>query len=162
MTITTHTEVKQWWELLERDQSAYEARKAEYGERMLDLVESILPGFRQHISLNMPGTPVTYQFYTDRHLGMVGGFPQGSLFAARSPRVGIANVRLVGDSVFPGQSTAGVSLGAIRVVEDVLAQVGRVRASQPLAAYTAAPDRHDAESTPDGHAMPQAVEEVYS
>lgn len=160
VTITTHTEVTQWWELLEGDQSAYEARKADYSERMLALVERILPSFRQHIALNMPGTPVTYQFYTDRHLGMVGGFPQGSLFAARSPRVGIPNVRLVGDSVFPGQSTAGVSLGAMRVVEDVLARIGRVRANQPLGAYVAAEERRALASTRNSGMMREPVEEM--
>jgi len=41
------------------------------------------------------------------------------LFKARSPRTGISNLRLVGDSIFPGQSTAGVTLGAIRVAQDV-------------------------------------------
>jgi phytoene dehydrogenase-like protein len=49
----------------------------------------------------------------------VGGFAQTSLFQARSPRTGIPNLRLVGDSIFPGQSTAGVTLGAIRVAKDV-------------------------------------------
>ncbi len=132
VTITTHSEVTQWWSLHERDQEAYAARKAQYGDKMLKLVERILPGFRRHIALHLPGTPVTYQFYTDRHMGMVGGFPQGSLFSARSPHVGVVNVRLVGDSVFPGQSTAGVSLGAIRVAEDVLAQIGAARACEPL------------------------------
>jgi C-3',4' desaturase CrtD len=131
VTITTHTEVGPWWELLS-DEPAYHERKAVYTEKMLTLVERILPGFRQHIALQLPGTPVTYQFYTGRHLGMVGGFPQGSLFAARSPRVGISNVRLVGDSVFPGQSTAGVSLGAIRVAEDVLRRVGIAQPRLPL------------------------------
>ncbi|MEP7294515.1 MAG: hypothetical protein ABI835_22185, partial [Chloroflexota bacterium] len=81
------------------------------------------PGFRAGIALTMPGTPVTYQFYTGRSLGMVGGFPQTSLFRARSPLTGITNVRLVGDSVFPGQSTAGVTLGAIRVATDLLSRL---------------------------------------
>lgn len=161
VTITTHTEVTQWWDLLNRDKSAYDARKAEYSERMLDLVERALPGFRQHIALILPGSPVTYQFYTDRHLGMVGGFPQGSLFKARSPRVGIANVRLVGDSVFPGQSTAGVSLGAIRVVEDVLAQIGRVRASQPLGTYVTAHEQTILNPIPRRQVFQEAVEDVY-
>jgi C-3',4' desaturase CrtD len=125
VTITTHTHVSQWWELLERDEAAYEARKQAYAEKMLALAERAIPGFGSAVSLMMPGTPVTYRFYTDRHLGMVGGFPQESLFKARSPRTGVANVRLVGDSVFPGQSTAGVSLGALRVAEDVLARVGK-------------------------------------
>jgi C-3',4' desaturase CrtD len=157
VTITTHTEVTQWWYLLKRDEYAYTAQKAEYGERMLNLVERILPGFRQHIALHMPGTPVTYHFYTDRHLGMVGGFPQGSLFAARSPRVGITNLRLVGDSVFPGQSTAGVSLGAIRVVEDVLAQIGRVRPSEPLAKH---PAEREHRALPAAQLLTEPIEDV--
>lgn len=119
VTITTHTNVGLWWDLLERDPDAYAAYKQNYTERMLDQVERILPGFRQHLTLTLPGTPVTYQYYTGRHLGQVGGFPQTSLFKARGPRTGIANVRLVGDSIFPGQSTAGVTLGALRVAADV-------------------------------------------
>ena len=30
----------------------------------------------------LPGTPVTFQYYTRRPMGMVGGFAQTSLFAA--------------------------------------------------------------------------------
>ncbi|MDZ4669312.1 MAG: NAD(P)/FAD-dependent oxidoreductase [Phototrophicales bacterium] len=119
MTITTHTNVSQWWELLKTDESAYYAQKEVYTKKILAQIERILPNFQDHLTLTLPGTPVTYQFYTDRHMGMVGGFPQTSLFKARSPRTGIANIRLVGDSIFPGQSTAGVSLGAIRVAQDV-------------------------------------------
>lgn len=123
VTITTHTNVGQWWALLHHDETAYYRRKDEYTQRILDQVELVLPGFRDATSLIMPGTPVTYNFYTDRHMGMVGGFPQTSLFKARSPRTGISNIRLVGDSIFPGQSTAGVSLGAIRVAADVCRQL---------------------------------------
>ena len=119
VTITTHTNIDLWWDLLERDPDAYAAYKQNYTERMLDQVERILPGFRQHITLTLPGTPVTYQHYTGRDRGQVGGFPQTSLFKARGPRTGLPNVRLVGDSIFPGQSTAGVTLGALRVAADV-------------------------------------------
>jgi C-3',4' desaturase CrtD len=125
VTITTHTTVQPWWDLIHRDKAAYAARKQTYAENTLDTIESHIPGFRSSIRLLLPGSPVTYQFYTDRHLGMVGGFPQKSLFTARGPRVGIPNLRLVGDSIFPGQSTAGVTLGAMRVAEDV-------RRSMPL------------------------------
>ncbi|NWG16888.1 MAG: FAD-dependent oxidoreductase [Chloroflexi bacterium] len=118
-TITTHTAVQPWWDALERDPAAYSARKDEYAERLLSAIENALPGFRSSVRLLLPGSPVTYQFYTDRHLGMVGGQPQTSLLAARGPRTGIRNLRLVGDSIFPGQSTAGVTLGALRVAADV-------------------------------------------
>lgn len=119
VTITTHTQVSQWWDLLTTDENAYYAQKTIYTQKILAQVEKIIPHFRDNITLFLPGTPVTYQFYTDRHMGMVGGFPQTSLLKVRSPRTGISNIRLVGDSIFPGQSTAGVSLGAIRVADDV-------------------------------------------
>jgi phytoene dehydrogenase-like protein len=105
---------------------------------MLALIERTIPGFREHIVFQMSGSPTTYAFYTGRPLGMVGGFPQTNLFRARGSRTGIRNLRLVGDSIFPGQSTAGVSLGAMRVVADVMRQVpGPARsislpAKQPL------------------------------
>ena len=118
-TVTTHTHVGQWWELLQRDENAYYARKDAYARTMLTNISQYVPGFRDAVDLMLPGSPVTYQFYTKRHRGMVGGFPARSLFHARGPRTGIENVRLVGDSIFPGQSTAGVSLGGIRVAEDV-------------------------------------------
>jgi C-3',4' desaturase CrtD len=119
VTLSTHTEVTQWWELLDRDEDAYYARKDDYAERMIAAVDQHVPGFKASVEMVLPGTPVTYEFYTDRHLGMVGGFPQRSLFTARGPKTGIPNLRLVGDSVFPGQSTAGVTLGAMRVFKDV-------------------------------------------
>lgn len=119
VTITTHTRVQPWWDLLAGDEQAYVARKEEYTEKMLANIERALPGFRRSIVLTLPGTPITYHFYTQRHLGMVGGFPITSLFMARGPRTGLPNLRLVGDSIFPGQSTAGVTLGALRVAKDV-------------------------------------------
>jgi phytoene dehydrogenase-like protein len=119
VTITTHTAVKPWWDLLDTDHAAYEARKQTYTECVLDAVESYLPGFGRSVRLTLAGTPVTYHFYTGRHLGMVGGFPQTALYRALGPRVGIPNLWLVGDSIFPGQSTAAVTLGALRVARDV-------------------------------------------
>lgn len=120
VTVSTHTRVQQWWDWLNHDEDLYYARKQEYATRMINLIDSVVTGFTDAIDLTLQGSPVTYQFYTLRHKGMVGGFPQTSLFKARSPRTGIPNLRLVGDSIFPGQSTAGVTLGGIRVAQDVL------------------------------------------
>lgn len=117
VTVTTHTQVEQWWNM---DEATYYARKDEYAQKMIAAIDKILPDFEKNLTLILPGSPVTYQFYTGRHLGMVGGFPQTSLFKMRAPRTGIPNLRLVGDSIFPGQSTAGVTLGAMRVSQDII------------------------------------------
>lgn len=112
-TLSTHTALGPWQAL--NDSEQYEERKVRYAEQMLGAAEQALPGLRSAIRLNLPGTPATFEFYTRRPRGMVGGFPQTSLFNARGPATGLANLWLVGDSIFPGQSTAGVSLGALRV-----------------------------------------------
>jgi len=122
LTISTHTHAAHWWKLREATggQREYDERVAEYTERLLDGAEKAMPGLRKRIRLQLPGTPVTFKFYTRRHRGGVGGFPFTSLFKARGPWTGMKNAWLVGDSIFPGQSTAGVTMGALRVVDDVL------------------------------------------
>lgn len=124
VTVTTHTAVQPWWDALQAGEQTYQARKAEYAEKMLAQIERAIPGFGRAVRLMLPGSPVTYQFYTQRHLGQVGGFAQTSLFQARGPQTGLPNLRLVGDSIFPGQSTAGVTLGAIRVASEVRQKLG--------------------------------------
>jgi C-3',4' desaturase CrtD len=118
LTVSTHTDLRPWWSLFEADRPAYEARKAEYAERVLAAAEVALPGLRKAARLVLPGTPVTFQRYTGRSLGWVGGFPQTSLFRSWGPRLG-AGLWLVGDSVFPGQSVLATALGGARVAGEV-------------------------------------------
>ncbi len=132
-TLSTHTNVQTWWELYQIDKEGYFRRRDLYVERLIEAAERVLPSIRPAIHLCLPGTPITFQYYTRRPRGMVGGFAQASLFAARGPRVGLANLWLVGDSIFPGQSTAGVTLGAMRVATEVGAAGRRL----PRHVYTA-------------------------
>lgn len=119
-TLSTHTRIEPWWALAKHDPQAYGQRKADYTELVLSAAELAIPGIRAAVRLSLPGTPVTFQFYTRRPMGMVGGFPQTSLLHARGPWTGIPNLWLVGDSIFPGQSTAGTTLGGWRVADSVL------------------------------------------
>lgn len=114
LTISTHTDLRPWWALFERDRDAYEARKIEYTERALAAAEIALPGLRNAAKLILPGTPVSFQRFTQRSHGWVGGFPQTNLFRAWGPRLG-RDLWLVGDSIFPGQSILATALGGMRV-----------------------------------------------
>ncbi len=116
LTLSTHTDLSPWWRLFETDRPAYEARKAEYTDRVLATAETALPGLRGAARLVLPGTPVTFQRFTSRSRGWVGGFPQTSLLRAWGPRQG-RGLWLVGDTIFPGQSVLATALGGARIAD---------------------------------------------
>jgi phytoene dehydrogenase-like protein len=106
----------------------YDRRKQAYADRMLRAAERAIPGLRDAAELVMPGTPVTFKRFTRREWGWVGGFPQTSLTRAWSPRLA-PGLWMVGDSIFPGQSTAAVAMGGLRVAHAVLHDLGHAPAS---------------------------------
>ncbi|WP_129633099.1 FAD-dependent oxidoreductase [Candidatus Oscillochloris fontis] len=118
ITISTHTRVGPWWKA-HTERSVYDERKAEWAERLLSAAEVVLPNLRQHIRYQQAGSPISFARYTGRERGVVGGLgqrPAQSGFASMGPRVsGVAGLWVVGDSIFPGQSSAAVTQGAIRV-----------------------------------------------
>jgi C-3',4' desaturase CrtD len=122
VTLSTHTELSPWWDLFERDRPGYEVRREAVADRVLQAAEKVLPGLREGADLILPGTPVTFQRFTRRAWGWVGGFPQTSLFRAWGPRLAPGQW-LVGDSIFPGQSVPAVALGGLRVARSVLAEL---------------------------------------
>jgi C-3',4' desaturase CrtD len=123
LTLSTHTKLDRWWNLYEHDRPAYEAQKTKFTTKLISATETALPGLRETARLVMPGTPVTFQRFTRRTQGWVGGFPQTSLLRNFRPRLA-PNIYLVGDSIFPGQSTAAVALGGLRVAKMALTELG--------------------------------------
>jgi len=119
MTLSTHTNLSLWWKLHEQDPSAYKTRQGQYTGNLIRAAEQILPGLRQAIGMVLPGTPVTFQRFTRRAKGWVGGFKQTNLLQTWGPRLG-PNLWMVGDSIFPGQSVAATALGGMRVAGLIL------------------------------------------
>lgn len=131
ITLSTHTRLNDWWQLLDEDREAYDRQKAGYQDRLLDAAARVIPEVREVAALIMAGSPVTFERFTRRAWGWVGGFPQTSLFRAWGPRLA-PGLWMVGDSIFPGQSTAAVALGGWRVAGMILAQL---RVSVPVDVY---------------------------
>lgn len=123
VTLSTHTALAPWWSLFRNDPARYARRKQAYAERMVRAAERALPGLAETAELVLPGTPVTFQRFTRRRWGWVGGFPQTDLLRAWGPRLA-PRLWMVGDSIFPGQSTAAVALGGLRVAADILDSLG--------------------------------------
>lgn len=123
LTISTHTRLDPWWALFDSDRAGYEARKAAQAAQMLATAERAFPGLHEAASIVLPGSPVTFQRFTRRAWGWVGGFPQTSLFTAWGPRIR-PGLWMVGDSIFPGQSIPAVALGGIRVAQGIIEAAG--------------------------------------
>lgn len=120
-TLSTHTRLEPWWKLHGQGRAACEAGNAEYSERLIAAVDQAIPGFRGAVRFVLPGSPVDFERFTHRTEGWVGGYPQTSLLRSARTRLG-PGLWLVGDSIFPGQSTPAVALGGLRVADQILRQ----------------------------------------
>lgn len=121
VSASAHTRLSNWWGL---SKEAYQAQKQAWQERMIQQVERLLPGFRESAQFILGATPRTYQFYTRRQDGWVGGYPQVHPLRTTSPKTPYANLWRVGETIFPGQSVPAVAMGGERVAALLLDQLG--------------------------------------
>jgi len=94
--------------------------------RLLEAVRRVIPDVDHRTLLLRSATPATYQRFTGRPGGFVGGLRQTpSVVALRAPgrRAGRGMV-LAGDHTFPGQGTVGTALSGINAARDVLEYLG--------------------------------------
>ena len=120
VTISLHTRPSYW----NVDDNTYNEMKNETIQFIMNAFYNAFPkAFGKEILYLMAGTPKTFQFYTKRHNGLVGGIPH----SIRSPLIFMTpnatpfrNLYLVGDSVFPGQGTVSVAMGAANAVQHLL------------------------------------------
>jgi phytoene dehydrogenase-like protein len=88
--------------------------------RMRETVAARVPEWAGRVRHELTASPRTFERFTGRHGGFVGGIPRrrglrhywGMLPAAPAP-----GLHLVGDSVFPGQSTLATALGGVKLAQ---------------------------------------------
>ena len=116
---SSFTDPKIWWQGTKED---YERIKAEYTGEAIAKLGTYFNLIPENIIHQETATPRTFAKYTARERGIVGGIGQristfGPFgFASRTP---IKNLWLVGDSLHPGEGTAGVSYSALTVVRQI-------------------------------------------
>jgi len=123
--ISTHTELKAW-EGLSPD--PYEDRKREAGDRLVTLARRVYPDLGRSAAVREVGTPRTYERFTSRPRGAVGGArlaPMNANQRAVPHDVGVPGFWLVGDGTWPGLGTVACCLGSRIVAEGVLARSAR-------------------------------------
>jgi C-3',4' desaturase CrtD len=127
VTISTHTDAVPWFETLLQSRERYEEMKKQFTDRSLGLLFEQLPEASNALRSITAATPLSWEFWTGRRWGHVGGYAQTSLFGIRGPATKYDNLFLVGDSIFPGQSLPGVVTGARRTVELLLRRAAKLR-----------------------------------
>lgn len=91
---------------------------------LLDAVPELAGMPMKHFEV---GTPATWQRYTLRHNGYVGGLPHTTrrpLLRMPPNRTPVPGFWMIGDTAFPGQGTPSVILGAQNTVQRIMAAEG--------------------------------------
>ncbi len=121
LSISTHVDnTKVWFEIPDE----YDKRKQEISDFIIDLLAEKIPGFsKDKIIYQMASTPLSWEKWTSRHQGSVGGIPQdirNSLFRLSGAVSPVKGFFRCGDTVYPGQGVPGVALGGIIASERIL------------------------------------------
>lgn len=113
MTVSTHVPLAELAALSRPEQAA---RVAEIQARMRAGLARLAPEW-ETVEHELTASPRTFQRFTGRHLGFVGGIPRRA-GVAHYLDLGPLRVRpglwLVGDTAFPGQSTLATATGGVR------------------------------------------------
>lgn len=119
--ISTHCSLRDWAGL---DESEYQQRKTALGQRLLDYARRVYPQLGQGAVVQEVATPRTYERFTRRPGGAVGGVQQSLMNSnqhALPHDLGIPGLWLVGDSTWPGLGTVACVLGSRLVAQRVRA-----------------------------------------
>ncbi len=124
-TVSTHLSLRTLRELPE---SARGAHIASVQRSMRETLRAQLPPLDAAVTGVMTASPRTFARFTGRPEGAVGGVPRrAGLRAYRDlvPPAVAPGLFLVGDSVFPGQSTLATALGGVKTAGRALDLLGR-------------------------------------
>lgn len=133
--ISTHCDLESW-EGLSADE--YQTRKSDIGRRLIAFARRVYPNLAEQPVVCEVATPRTYERFTSRPRGAVGGVRQtlaNSNQRAIPHDVGVPGFWLAGDTTWPGLGTVACVLGSRIVAEGVLARsvrLGRVVPPEPV------------------------------
>lgn len=118
------TNPDQWFSL---DKKNYKLEKIKYIKKICKIIENKFSYSEKDWLHRELSTPLSFQKWTSRPKGIVGGLGQSpgifGLFGLPS-RTPFKGLYLCGDSLYPGEGTAGVSQSALIVVRQILASKG--------------------------------------
>jgi C-3',4' desaturase CrtD len=132
--ISTHCAPEPWAEM---DAEEYSARKQAAGKRLVQLARRVYPDLGVTAVVYDIATPRTYERFTGRLLGAVGGVRQNLANANQNAiphQLGCDGFWMAGDSTWPGLGTVACVLGSRIVAEGAIEMARRCTRSLHLSA----------------------------
>ncbi len=120
LNISTHTHLKDWQNL---SQLEYREQKKTWRNRLLEAAQRALPDLDIGRVFVIAATPSTWENYTLRPQGGVGGVPltrRNANLRALPSRIAVPDFHIVGDTAFPGQGTVACALSGLNAWRDIV------------------------------------------
>jgi phytoene dehydrogenase-like protein len=117
LTASTHVKVSRLRAMTTSDRGAEIGRVQ---EAMQKTIAALAPEVEDATVRELTASPRTFERFTLRSEGLVGGIPRTAglvNYQGLGPFEALPGLFLVGDSVFPGQSTLATALGGERTAE---------------------------------------------
>ncbi len=118
--ISTHSSLAQWKNL---SPQAYQSQKQVIGSHLVALAKRVYPHLGEQALVYEIGTPRTYERFTSRPQGAVGGIyltPQNANQHAIPYDIGIPGFWLAGDTTWPGLGTVACVLGSKIIAKQIV------------------------------------------
>ena len=118
--LSTHCDLSPWQDL---DEAMYRRKKNAIGNRLVDGARTVYPELGTDPLVYEVGTPKTYEEFTNRPNGAVGGYRQtvGNANQNAVPQdIGIDGFYLAGDTTWPGLGTVACVKGSSIAAEHVV------------------------------------------
>jgi phytoene dehydrogenase-like protein len=124
-TVSTHMALGRLLDLPDERRGDY---VAEVQQRMRDTLRQRAPRLADAIVKELTASPRTFERFTGRPHGFVGGVPRRAglrNYAGMGSAEVAASLHLVGDTVFPGQSTLATAVGGVKTAQQIINRSGR-------------------------------------
>lgn len=131
VTCSTHVDMERYLGYDEEDAAAYIDA---IHERMRRTIRARAPKLAEAVIFEMTASPRTFERFTGRPEGFVGGVPRTkgwSNYRNMTPVEVLPELYLVGDTVFPGQSTLATAIGGVKVAEQIAERRGWLGSRRP-------------------------------
>lgn len=119
LTISTHIEPK-----LHDESPDYSEAKAAFKTLCQKKLNECFPEIAESLEFEI-GSPKTFERFTHRHQGLVGGLPhnkKNNILTFPSQETPLPHFYQMGDTTFPGQGIVGVTTGAMILVGKLIGQ----------------------------------------